>query len=275
MPNTATAVLMTAIIIVLLLACALVYLTTPNKFRMFDLPVVYCHRGCYDNEKIPENSLPAFRKCAELGLAVELDVRPTRDGKIVVFHDSSLSRMCGGDKRVRDLSFEELSEYRLLGTEEKIPLFSEALKACAGAPVYCEVKTEGAEVEPEFLEGVYELIKDYEGQVVIVSFSPLVLKWFRENHPQLIRGQLSAGAKHLTGGGPVVAFALSNLLLNFLAKPDFISYRFDDGSLGLFMNKIYGTRLAAWTVRSMEDVESAAMAGYSTFVGEHFDMTEV
>lgn len=275
MPNTATAVLMIAIIVFLALACAFVYLTTPNKFRMFDLPAVYCHRGSFDNAEIPENSLSAFRRSAEQGLAVELDVRPTRDGKIVVFHDSNISRMCGGDHRVRDLSFEELSEYRLLGTEEKIPLFSEVLKVCAGVPVYCEVKTEGAEVEPEFLERVYELIKDYEGQVVIVSFSPFVLKWFRANHPELIRGQLSAGAKHLKGGGPIVSFALANLMFNFLAKPDFISFRFDDSSLGLSMNKIYGTRLAAWTVRSMEDVETAADDGYSTFVGELFDMTEV
>lgn len=275
MPNLATAVLMTAIIIFLLIACVFVYLTTPNKWRIYDLPAVYCHRGYFDNEEIPENSLPAFEKSAEKGLAIELDVRPTRDREIVVFHDSNISRMCGADKRVRDLSFAELSEYRLLGTEERIPLFSEVLKVCGGVPIYCEVKTEGSEVEPEFLQKVYELIKSYDGQIVVVSFSPFVLKWFRENHPELIRGQLSAGAEHLGGSGRAVAFYLSNLMTNFMAKPDFVSYRFDDKSLGLFMNKIYGTRLVAWTVRSMEDVETAAMAGYSTFVGEHFDMTEV
>lgn len=125
MPNLATAVLMVVIIVFLSLACAVVYMTTPNKFRIFNLPTVYCHRGYFDNEEIPENSLPAFRKSAESGLAVELDVRPTKDGKIVVFHDSNMSRMCGADLRVRDLSFEELSEYRLLGTDERIPLFSE------------------------------------------------------------------------------------------------------------------------------------------------------
>ncbi len=275
MPNAATAILMVAIIIILALACAFVYMTTPNKFRMFELPAVYCHRGYFNNEDIPENSLPAFRKSAENGLAVELDVRPTLDGKIVVFHDSNINRMCGSDHRVRDLSFEELSQYRLLGTEERIPLFSEVLKVCGGVPIYCEIKTEGAEVEEEFLENVYKLINSYDGQVVVVSFSPYVLRWFKEHHPEFIRGQLSASPKTLGGTHKVVAFVLSNLMTNFLAKPDFISYRFDNSSLGLAMNKIYGTRLVAWTVRSMDDVENAAMEGYSTFVGEGFDMTEV
>ena len=41
------------------------------------------------------------------------------------------------------------------------------------------------------------------------------------------------------------------------------------------MCRFYGVRLVAWTVHSMDDVEHAANLGYSTFVGEHFDMTEV
>lgn len=57
-----TAVIMVLIIIFLVLACAFVFLTTPNKFRFFDLPTVYCHRGYFNNEDIPENSLSAFRK---------------------------------------------------------------------------------------------------------------------------------------------------------------------------------------------------------------------
>ena len=137
-----TFIVMMLIIVFLVLACAFVYLTMPNKFRFFDLPVIYCHRGFFDNENIPENSLSAFRKSAEKELAVELDVRPTKDGKIVVFHDGNLKRMCGVDKSVSEMTFEELSELRLFGTEEKIPLFTEVMEACAGVPIYCEIKTD-------------------------------------------------------------------------------------------------------------------------------------
>lgn len=269
-----TAVIMVLIIIFLVLACAFVFLTTPNKFRFFDLPTVYCHRGYFNNEDIPENSLSAFRKSAENELAVELDVRPTKDGEIVVFHDKNVKRMCGVEKNVSEMTFAELSELRLLGTDEKIPLFTEAMEVCAGVPIYCEIKTDSTAIDPEFLEKVYGLMQTYEGQIVAVSFNPYVLQWFKLNHPEIIRGQLSAGKNHIGMKG-FSAFALSNLLTNYAAKPDFISYRFDDKSLGFSLCRFYGTRLVGWTVRSMDDVEKAAYAGYSTFVGEKFDMTEV
>ena len=91
-----TAIVMAAIIIFLLLACAFVYMTTPNKFRFFDLPVAYCHRGIHD-EKVPENSIPAFKRCAEKEMGVELDVQPTKDGKIVVFHRRKLYMVTNQD----------------------------------------------------------------------------------------------------------------------------------------------------------------------------------
>lgn len=276
MNDAVTAILLILIILFLLCACIFVFMTTPGKFRWFDLPAVYCHRGCYDNEAVPENSLAAFRLCSEKELAVELDVRPTKDGEVVVFHDETLQRVCCDGRNVRDLTLDELKALSLLGTEERIPTFTEALEACAGVPIYCEVKTDSTEIDEEFLNKVYDLIESYDGQIVVVSFNPFVLRWFRENHPELIRGFLSCDFKEMKGKQNRLMYtALANLMSNFIAKPDFISYRFTDKSLGLSMCRFYGARLVAWTVRSMDDVEHAVNLGYSTFVGEHFDMTEV
>ena len=66
-----TFAVMVLIIIFLVLACVIVYLTTPNKFRFFNMPAAYCHRGFHD-DLLPENSLGAFAKSAEHGLGVEL-----------------------------------------------------------------------------------------------------------------------------------------------------------------------------------------------------------
>lgn len=261
------------IIIFLLVACAFVYMTTPNKFRFFDLPVAYCHRGFWD-ETLPENSLPAFAKSAENEMGVELDVQPTKDGKIVVFHDLNLKRLCGIDKALSELTFEELSDLRLNDSEEKIPLFSEVLEVLGEVPVSCEIKTAGAAFDADFLEGTFQLLKEYKGDFNVISFNPFVLEWFKNNHPEVIRGQLSAGKDHLGIKG-ALAWVLSNLLLNFKAKPDFISYKWDDKSFGLLLNRLYGTRLCCYTVHSMEEVEKAAYEGFSTFVGENFDITEV
>ena len=268
-----TAIIMVAIIIFLLIACAVVYTTTPNKFRFFDLPVAYCHRGFWGGE-IPENSLSAFRKCAEKEIGVELDVQPTKDGKIVVFHDLNLKRLCGVDSAVKDLTYDEISKLRLNGTEEKIPLFSEACEVLGGVPLSCEIKIATISFDPDFLEGVYQILKDYKGDYNVISFSPFVLEWFKKNHPEVIRGQLSAGNGNI-GSKSRFEWVLANLMLNFKSKPDFISYKFDDKSLGFLLNRFYGTRLCAWTVHSLDDVEKAAYEGFSTFVGEDFDLTEV
>ena len=268
-----TAIVMALIIIFLLIACAFVYMTTPNKFRFFDMPVAYCHRGFWD-EKIPENSIPAFEKCAEKEIGVELDVQPTKDGKIVVFHDLNLKRLCGVDKALGELTFDELSELRIKDTEEKIPLYTDVLKVLGGLPVSCEIKTSGAAFDAEFLENLYQQSKDYDGLFNVISFNPFVLEWFKNNHPEVIRGQLSAGNGHIGVKG-FLGWGLSNLLLNFKSRPDFISYKWDDKSLGFLLCRFYGTRLCAWTVHSMDDVEKAAYDGYSTFVGEDFDVTEV
>lgn len=267
-----SAILLILIIIVLLFACIFVFCTKPNTFRFFDIPAAYCHRG-YHSGTAPENSIPAFEKSAELGLGVELDVRYTLDKKIVVFHDNDLKRLCGSDKKVSELTFDELSQYNLLSTDEHIPLFEDVLKVCGEIPICCEIKSEDAEPDEDFLKDVYSLISSYPGQIVIESFNPYVLAWFRNNHPVIIRGQLSSGFNGMKK--TFETFLLRNLLVNVISRPDFVAYKFDDVSLGLAMNRIYGTRLVAWSVHSMDDVDTAAQNGYSTFIAEDFDLTEI
>ena len=75
----------------------------------FDLPTprVIAHRGASGEH--PENTLLAFRAAAEAGAPYfELDVHMTRDGVIVVSHDAELSRTCGLDAAIRDLTLAEL-----------------------------------------------------------------------------------------------------------------------------------------------------------------------
>ena len=58
--------------------------------------VNYAHRGLHSRDRsIPENSLSAFRQAAQEGYGIELDVRLSEDGKVVVFHDDTLDRVCG------------------------------------------------------------------------------------------------------------------------------------------------------------------------------------
>lgn len=64
--------------------------------------LLYAHRGAA--VELPENTLPAFRRAAELGVdAIETDVHLTRDGHVVISHDPSAARMANAPVRWRDL----------------------------------------------------------------------------------------------------------------------------------------------------------------------------
>ena len=107
-----------------------VYFTLPGHAKKDKKAHFYgrniAHRGLYESDQsVPENSLGAFKRAVEHGYGIELDVQLSADGQVVVFHDDTLSRVCGLDKRVDELDYEELQKLSLFGTNERIPLFSE------------------------------------------------------------------------------------------------------------------------------------------------------
>ena len=189
--------------------------------------VNYAHRGLHSRDRsVPENSLPAFRRAAAEGYGIELDVQLSRDGKVVVFHDDTLDRVCGVHARVDDLTWDELSALRLCGTEERIPLFSEVLKSINGCEALI-VELKNGPRNRELCEKTLALLSEYRGNVCIESFNPLIVAWFRFHAPDMVRGQLATTVQNyrddnITG---FKAFVLHNTLLNFLARPQFIAYR--------------------------------------------------
>lgn len=143
------------------------------------------HRGAA--ALAPENTLPSFVKAYECGAtAIEFDVRLTRDDVPVIFHDESLKRLTGVEARVRDLSFEELRELRVLG-EAQVPTLEEVLEFASGRlAVDVELKDSGTERE------VVRLLKKYnlEEESLITSFSPEILSRVKELAPNLRLGVL-------------------------------------------------------------------------------------
>ena len=102
----------------------------------------YAHRGLHDAKNgVPENSLLAFRRAVEHGYGAELDVHLTKDGKLVVMHDESLRRTAGVDRRLCDMTAEELAACRLEGTDEPVPYLEEVLPIHEGkTPLVVEIK---------------------------------------------------------------------------------------------------------------------------------------
>jgi myo-inositol-1(or 4)-monophosphatase len=93
-----------------------------------DRVVAIAHRG--DPVGARENTPAAFASAVTLGAdMVELDLRRTRDGKIVVLHDQSLLRLWGVDASVGDLDWAEVAALRGDADDVRIPLLREVLEA--------------------------------------------------------------------------------------------------------------------------------------------------
>ncbi len=267
------------IIICILAVLAVLYLLMimPRMFRRPDrtpfMGVLYAHRGLHDNETdAPENSMAAFQKAVEAGFGIELDVQLSKDKVPVVFHDFTLKRICGVEGKVADYTYEELQQFSLCKSQEKIPKFEEFLKMVDGkVPLIVEYKIPGTRTEVCPIAD--KLLQEYKGVYCIESFNPLGVLWYKQNRREVMRGQLADNfIKHGEKGySKMLYFILHHLLFNFLTKPDFIAYNhysYKDLSRRL-CRYLYGSLAVAWTIKSKEELQ-ARKEDFDLFIFDSF-----
>ena len=232
----------------------------------------YAHRGLHSQERgIAENTLEAFARAAFYGYGIELDVRLTSDQQVVVFHDDTLARATGVDIRIDELTLEQLKEYSLFATVGKIPLFRDVLRVAGGkVPLIVEVKS--GPQNALLCQKTWELLQEYSGPYCVESFHPGIVRWFRKNAPQVVRGQLASDmTKEDNGLSRTSRFMLTYMLSNFMARPQFIAYNHKDSSNRSFRlcRRLYHANTVAWTLRSKKELEEAR-ASFDLFIFENF-----
>lgn len=233
--------------------------------------VKYAHRGMH-TEGVAENSLTAFRRAKENGFGIELDVRLSKDGELVVFHDDTLTRVAGVEGRVLDYTAEELSKMSLSGTSDGIPTFRQVLELIDGAvPMLIEIKmgTDESGVAEKFLE----VIEGYKGEYIVESFNPLALRTVRKRRPDILRGILSdLYMKDPKYEGKLIYRLSQDLMLNFIMRPNFIAYSkrgYYKPTLKI-LGRIFRTPLITWTVKSKEEEREAYEHGFDTVIFEDY-----
>jgi glycerophosphoryl diester phosphodiesterase len=219
---------------------------------------LYAHRGFHDNKSdAPENTLKAFQLAVENNYGIELDVQLTKDKVPVVHHDYHLRRSCGVDKKVAELTYEELKNYNLFESKERIPTFQEVLNCVDGkVPLIVELKI--PLMAERLCQAVSSALKDYKGIYCIESFNPFGLIWYKKHVPEVVRGQLSTDfVKEKIEGNKIQYFILKHLLMNFLTKPDFIAYQHVyKKDLSFYLcRKLYRVKTFAWTIKTQEDLD--------------------
>ena len=225
----------------------------------------YAHRGLHGNG-IPENSMASFRAALEGGYGIELDIHLLKDGNLAVIHDASLKRTAGAEVQIEDLTAEDLENYRLEGTDEKIPLFRDVMALFEGkAPMIVELKPMNNNHDA-LAEAACECLKDYKGVYCMESFDPRCIRWLRKHRPHIIRGQLTENfVANDDKLHPAIRFLLTHNLLNFGTVPDFVAYKFDDRKDSFttaLCRHVWDVQGVSWTIKNQEDFDTAVEEGW-------------
>ncbi len=257
-----------------LFVCLLLYLflifPRPRARRRFSafLGQVYAHRGIFDNLRVPENSSAAFRAAVKRGVGIELDIHLTADGEIVVFHDNDLSRMCGDPRRPEEMTAAELCAMPLLDTGERIPLLRDVLSLVNGrVPLIVELK--GESTDTALADAAMPILENYGGDYCIESFNPLLVARYKKLAPHVMRGVLTTKFKRDGENRGVLGFVLQRMLLNFLARPDFVAVRHVYGRyFPVRLCRKLGAAAFAWTVRTKAEY-AACRRHFDAFICEN------
>jgi len=204
---------------------------------------------------VPENSLEAFRLAIEKGYPIETDIHVTKDGRVAVFHDDTLVRMCSTRGKPEEFTLEELNRMHLSDTPECIPSLEQLLELTAGkVPLLIEFKCTDKETCNRLCEAANPLLDNYNGSFAVQSFYPFVLGWYRKHRPEVMRGQLSTAFYHEDPAKRL----LGTLLINVIGRPDFVSYEHTHCRNFFFrLSTLLGAMPLGWTFKNKKELKQA------------------
>ena len=156
-------------------------------------PRIVAHRG--GGALAPENTLGAIRLGASMGFkGVEFDVMLAGDGTPVLIHDETVDRTTNGKGSVPGMKFEELARL-LIGKDERIPRYEDAVRLCRELGIWANVEIKPAKgYERATGDAVARMTRElWKGAPImplLSSFSPDALAAAQEAAPELPRGGL-------------------------------------------------------------------------------------
>lgn len=208
------------------------------------------HRGVPALE--PENTIRSFKKAQALGVdMIEMDVRETKDGQIVVIHDRNLMRLFRVNAEVSDLTTEQLKQI----SKNEIPTLAEVL-AVIQKPLNLHIKVSGMEAK------VLEQIKKFPHKVLISSVFPRILKKIKT-----LDGNIHLG---LIIGGPELRLMF---ILNWLAH-DLNLYSIHPKNIlvsfaSIPLLKWHKRKIIVWDVNTKKDFDRLAKLKVDGIITNH------
>ncbi|WP_454879428.1 glycerophosphodiester phosphodiesterase family protein [Sphingobacterium detergens] len=163
---------------------------------------IVAHRGAH--LAYPENSIAAIEEAIRLGASVvELDVRATKDGVLVLMHDKTVNRTTSGEGEVGKHTYAEIQKMHLRGATDGemsnlfIPTLQEALRICKGKII---VDLDFKEERREFVAKTYDLIaqEGMEDQVLFFLYDYKEMPGIYKRNPKITIFPRARSMKDLT-----------------------------------------------------------------------------
>ena len=246
----------------------------PLPENFLRLPIT--HRALHDRAVgRVENSPAAIKAAVAAGYGIEIDLQLSQDGVPMVFHDETLDRLTDQTGPVNARTAADLGRIRLTGSTDTIPTLAEVLTLIDGkVPLLIEIKDQSLVMGPtdgRLEAATANALKDYKGDVALMSFNPASVAHMARLAPHLPRGIITS-AYDPDDWAPLPA----DRCAHFRAVPDydatgssFISHEAPDLARDRVSElKRLGAKVLCWTIRSPEAEASARkIADNVTFEG--------
>ena len=208
---------------------------------------IYAHRGVFDNKKIVENTISAFKKALLDNFNIELDIRVTKDNKIIVFHDENIKRLTNIDRLVRNMTYDELKNIKLLNTNDRIPLLEEVLTLVKGnVTLLIEIKDN---FSSNTLRDLDKLLLDYNGKVLLQSFNPIIIRKMastslKRYHMSILLTNNYKGFKRALYEVFIYKYFIKQKSISFISSPKELVFK---------VKEVTNKELFIWTIKTIEE----------------------
>jgi glycerophosphoryl diester phosphodiesterase len=233
------------------------------------------HRGA--SAYAPENTIAAFDKAVEMKSDyIEIDVQRSKDGKLVVIHDTTVDRTTDGSGKVGNLTFKELRNLDAGSwkgeqfTGVQIPTFDEILDRYHGK-IGILIELKAPELYPGIEENIAKTLKErnldnpQNEKIIVQSFNHNSMKKMNKLLPKVPIGVLTSSSADTT----------EQALQEFSTYADYFNPSYGIVTPDL-VNQVHslGMKIGSWTVRSQEAADFLLDVGVDAIITDYPDYVD-
>ncbi len=245
-------------------------------------PLVIAHRG--GAGIFPENTIYAFQQSWKLGVDVlEMDIRETSDGKLVIMHDAKVNRTTDGEGNISEMTLEAVKKlnagfnfttnggqtFPLREQKITVPTLEEVFETLPDARFNIEIKPES----PTIVNSLCNLIRERKmsEKVIVASFSQKSLDEFRRECPEVVT---SASTPEIT---KFLAYYKTGLGESYSPNMSALQTPEKFGSLQIVTKEFVETarklnlQVHVWTINQPEDMQRLIEIGVDGIMTDYPD----